>query len=250
MSLFLTRPPRTGLAFVAHMLCRHRRPRAWLSSLSFVPADSQTDREVPTPLLFLSAPRWTGDQPASQLYAPWLEHLKKHGFSALFLDLDPELPTRDPANVLQVMEKDMAAALRSPAQSAAGIQPPPFPPALIAYGAACPIAEAYASSYPLSALQLINPPVSMERAKQRYPHLFGGSNIREFDFEATFPVRVTWTPDELAWQAQQQIPWYEVHRIEHQREDAADESLDRYEWDSFEHGVQDTVCWLEDEAGL
>lgn len=66
MSLFLTRPPRTGLAFVAHMLCRHRRPRAWLSSLSFVPADSQTDREVPTPLLFLSAPRWTGDQPASQ----------------------------------------------------------------------------------------------------------------------------------------------------------------------------------------
>lgn len=145
---------------------------------------------------------------------------------------------------------DMAVALRSPAQSAAGIQPPPFPPALIAYGAACPIAEAYASSYPLSALQLINPPVSMERAKQRYPHLFGGSNIREFDFEATFPVRVTWTPDELAWQAQQQIPWYEVHRIEHQREDAADESLDRYEWDSFEHGVQDTVCWLEDEAGL
>ena len=66
MSLFLTRPPRTGLAFVAHMLCRHRQPRAWLSSLSFVPADSQTDREVPTPLLFLSAPRWTGDQPASQ----------------------------------------------------------------------------------------------------------------------------------------------------------------------------------------
>ena len=93
-------------------------------------------------------------------------------------------------------------------------------------------------------------PVSMERAKQRYPHLFGGSNIREFDFEATFPVRVTWTPDELAWQAQHQVPWYEVHRIEHQREDAADESLDRYEWDSFEHGVQDTVCWLEDEAGL
>ena len=148
------------------------------------------------------------------------------------------------------LQPDMAAALRKPAQSAAGIQPPPFPPALIAYGAACPIAEAYASSYPLSALQLINPPLSMERAKQRYPLLFGDSNIREFDFEATFPVRVTWTPDELAWQAQHQVPWYEVHRIEHQREDAADESLDRYEWDSFEHGVQDTVCWLEDEAGL
>ena len=40
-----------------------------------------------------------------RLYAPWLEHLKIHGFSGLFLDLDPDLPTRDPANVLQVMEK-------------------------------------------------------------------------------------------------------------------------------------------------
>ena len=140
----------------------------------------------------------------------------------------------------------MSATLGKPPQ---GGPPPPFPPALIARGAACVVAEAYASSFPLTALQLVDPPISMQRATQRYPSLFP-SALPEFTFEAQFPVRVTWTQPELAWHAEHGVPWYEVHRIEHQREDAAGECLDRYEWASFDEGLDDTIRWLEDEAGL
>lgn len=140
----------------------------------------------------------------------------------------------------------MAATLRSPPADVGMV---PFPPAMIVHGAECAIAEAYASSHPLTALQLIDPPLSMARAPERYPALFTPA-LPEFDFEAHFPVRVVWTTAELQWQAQHSVPWYEVHRIEHQREEAADESLDRFEWPSLEEGVQDTVHWLEDEAGL
>ena len=80
----------------------------------------------------------------------------------------------------------------------------PFPPALLAQGPACAVAETYASSHPLSALQLINPPLSMQRAAQRYPNRFRTA-LPEFDFEAHFPVRVVWTADELAAQAQEAI---------------------------------------------
>ena len=120
---------------------------------------------------------------------------------------------------------------------------------LDARGAACVVAEAYASSFPLTALQLVDPPISMQRATQRYPSLFP-SALPEFTFEAQFPVRVAWTQPELAWHAEHGVPWYEVHRIEHEREDAAGECLDRYEWASFDEGLDDTIRWLEDEAGL
>lgn len=245
-----------------------RPAAAWraYSVLTYMPASAACEREVPTPLLFVSAPTWTGDKPAAELYAPWLAQLRDQGFSALCLDLDPDVSrAADAAEVLQVMERDMAATMRRPPAHVDGhgvAQPPAFPPALIARGAACAIAEMYASSFPLSALQLIDPPISMQRAMQRYPSVFGATSatdaaaaaaappLREFDFEAQFPVRVVWTRAELAWHAQHGVPWYEVHRIEHQREEAADESLDRYEWDTLESGVTDTVRWLEDEAGL
>lgn len=140
----------------------------------------------------------------------------------------------------------MVSLLRNPP---AEVGPMPFPPALLAQGPACAVAETYASSHPLSALQLINPPLSMQRAAQRYPNLFRTA-LPEFDFEAHFPVRVVWTADELAAQAQEGVPWFEVHRIEHQREEEADESLDRYEWPSLEHGAEETMEWLESEVGL
>ena len=162
----------------------------------------------------------------------------------MLLDLAPEVPPG--TSVLAAMEREMSATLAKPPQ---GGPPPPFPPALIARGAACVLAEAYASSFPLTALQLVDPPISMQRATQRYPSLFP-SALPEFTFEAQFPVRVTWTQPELAWHAEHGVPWYEVHRIEHQREDAAGECLDRYEWASFDDGLDDTIRWLEDEAGL
>ena len=127
----------------------------------------------------------------------------------------------------------------------------PFPPALTAGGASCAIAEAYASSHPLTALQLLNPPISPARAPQRFPLLFSDAlPLPDFDFEAMFPVRVVWTESELAWHTAHDVPWYEVHRIEHQREEAADESLDRYTWASIDEGADDMQQWLETDARM
>ena len=141
----------------------------------------------------------------------------------------------------------MTATLAHPPQD---VGPVPFPPALVALGPVCAVAEAYASSHPLTALQLINPPLSMQRAVEAHPELFGDAPLPEFDFEAHFPVRVVWLRDELARQADAGIPWYEVHRIEHAREEEADASLERYEWASLDDGAHEMVQWLEDEAGV
>lgn len=145
------------------------------------------------------------------------------------------------------MENEMLSVLRNPPEE---VGPMPFPPALVAHGPMCAVAETYASSHPLTALQLINPPLSMRRAVERYPSLFGPTALPEFDFEARFPVRVVWTRDELERQVQFNIPWFEVHRIEHAREEEAEESLDRYEWASIQDGAEEMVSWLEEEAGV
>ena len=190
-------------------------------------------------------------------FAPLLSHLQKRGFSSLLLDLETAA-CDSPAETLAQMEQglclpvckantDMTAVLRNPPRD---IGATPFPPALIARGALCAVAEAYASSHPLSALQLIDPPLSMQRASESFPAQFAGSPLPEFNFEPLFPVRVVWTPEELAWQAAHNVPWYEAHRIEHAREDEAGESLDRYEWESMEDGAADTERWLEEEVGL
>lgn len=141
----------------------------------------------------------------------------------------------------------MAATLAHPPQD---VGPVPFPPALVALGPVCAVAEAYASSHPLTALQLINPPLSMQRAVEAHPELFGEAPLPEFDFEAHFPVRVVWLREELVRHADAGIPWYEVHRIEHAREEEADASLDRYAWASMDDGADEMVQWLEDEAGV
>lgn len=221
-----------------------RGPR-WVSTLRKIDADADAAREVPTPLLFVAAPAWTGGKDAHTQFAPLLEHVRRHGFTSLLLDLD--VPQGAPHDVLARLEAEMTATLAHPPQD---VGPVPFPPALVALGPVCAVAEAYASSHPLTALQLINPPLSMQRAVEAHPELFGDAPLPEFDFEAHFPVRVVWLRDELARQADAGIPWYEVHRIEHAREEEADASLERYEWASLDDGAHEMVQWLEDEAGV
>ncbi|WFC97075.1 hypothetical protein MBRA1_003740 [Malassezia brasiliensis] len=221
-----------------------RGPR-WVSTLRKIEADADAAREVPTPLLFVAAPAWTGGKDAQTQFAPLLAHVRRHGFTSLLLDLD--VPRGSPSDVLARLEAEMAATLTHPPQD---VGPVPFPPALVALGPVCAVAEAYASSHPLTALQLINPPLSMQRAVETYPELFGEAPLPEFDFEAHFPVRVVWLHDELARQADAGVPWYEVHRIEHAREEEADASLDRYAWASMDDGAEEMVQWLEDEAGV
>lgn len=107
----------------------HEQPHLALSArakstIALHPPAKDAEREVPTPLLFLAAPRWENTPPAakcvrsflpfssslrcervpgvvliafipllfslhSRLYASWIEHFSKHGYSSLLLDLDP-----------------------------------------------------------------------------------------------------------------------------------------------------------------
>lgn len=65
----------------------------------------------------------------------------------------------------------------------------PFPPVLLAHRSACLIAQSYISSHPCSALFLLDPP-----ATTTSPSLAGmipeGGAVKEFDFEARFPIGV------------------------------------------------------------
>ncbi len=47
------------------------------------------------------------------------------------------------------------------------------------------------------------------------------------------------------------VPWYEVHRIEHELEEEAEEALDRIVWREVDvDGPKEISQWLEDEVGL
>ncbi|GAC95406.1 hypothetical protein PHSY_002981 [Pseudozyma hubeiensis SY62] len=219
----------------------HRRLK---STLEVVPASASAPREVPTPILFLSASKWTSSPPASQAFRDWIHHFTSQGYSSLLLDLDPDTPLadiKDSSQLMEVFEKDAIETLREAGQT------PPFPPVMISRGPACLIAQTYVSSRPLTALQLIDPPINNAYLRKDHPELLPGE-LEEFDFEATFPVRVVWSRAELARQEEKSVPWYDVHRIEHEREEEADESLDRYTFVEEKEGAEMTQDWLEGEV--
>ncbi|GAK67075.1 uncharacterized protein PAN0_016d5301 [Moesziomyces antarcticus] len=228
------------IASAPRLSCRFK------STLTVVPASSSASREVPTPLLFLTASKWTSSPPAQAAFSEWIQHFSAQGYESLLLDLDPDQAVselKDSTKLMQVFEKDAIDTLRQSGKT------PPFPPIMITGGPASLIAQTYVSSRPLTALQLIDPPINNAYLRKDRPELLP-TELAEFDFEATFPVRVVWSDAELQRQQQQGVPWYDVHRIEHEREEDADESLDRYTFADIKQGAQGTQEWLEEEVGV
>lgn len=223
-----------------------RTSRRFKSTLKVINAASDAPREVPTPLLFLTASKWTCSPPAADAFSEWIKHFSEQGFRSLLLDLDPDQPiaeVRDSAALMELFEKDAIDTLRQAGET------PPFPPIMITKGPAALIAQTYVSSRPLTALQLIDPPISNQYLRKDRPELLP-NDLAEFDFEATFPLRVLWSQAELQRQQDNSVPWYDVHRIEHEREEEADESLDRYTYVTEKQGAETTQGWLEGEVGV
>lgn len=221
-----------------------RITRRLKSTLQIIPASPSAPREVPTPILFLAASKWTSSPPASEAFSPWIEHFSSQGYSSILLDLDPPLSSiKDSSSLMQLFEKDAISTLREAGQT------PPFPPIMISSGPAALIAQTYVSSRPLTALQLIDPPINNKYLRKERPELLS-TELEEFDFEITFPVRVVWSEAELRRQGEAGVPWYDVHRIENEREEEADESLDRYVFGTAEEGAKETQEWLEGEVGV
>ncbi|SOV09748.1 uncharacterized protein UDID_07936 [Ustilago sp. UG-2017a] len=222
-----------------------RTSRRFKSTLKVINAASDAPREVPTPLLFLTASKWTWSPPAADAFSEWIKHFSEQGFRSLLLDLDPDQPiaeVRDSAALMELFEKDAIDTLRQAGET------PPFPPIMITKGPAALIAQTYVSSRPLTALQLIDPPISNQYLRKDRPELLP-NDLAEFDFEATFPLRVLWSQAELQRQQGNSMPWYDVHRIEHEREEEADESLGRYTYVTEKQGAETTQEWLEGEVG-
>ncbi|PWN51413.1 hypothetical protein IE53DRAFT_368078 [Violaceomyces palustris] len=221
------------------------RPKSTISILKPDRESLERVREVPTPVLFLSSQKWTG-QADTQRLLDFASRLSKNGYESILLELDPDLDlasVKDSAELMQIFEDDIRKTLK---ESPNGL---PFPPILISSGPEALIAQTYASSNPLTALQLIDPPISNKRLHGDAPRLLP-TPLNEFDFEIKFPVRVVWTAQEIQRQAEAAVPWYEVHRIEYEREEEAGESLDRIVWKDLHEGPEDTIRWLEEECGV
>lgn len=172
------------------------------------------------------------------MYEPLISKMSRAGFTALLLDVDV-LNDTNHSSQIDVLAAEMTRCLRSPPPS---VGVPPFPPVLVARHASCILAEVYASSNPITALQLIDPPVSLSQAAHRFPELPHNVSEVELNFEALFPLRVSWTKEEL--------PQHEMHRIEEAQESEIGEGFERSVWPSLEAGAQDMLDWMENEIGL
>ncbi|KAF8213394.1 hypothetical protein K438DRAFT_1803907 [Mycena galopus ATCC 62051] len=147
-------------------------------------------REVPTPLLFVSAKEWDID--SYQGVDKLATLLSMKGFTSVHCDIS--LPVVDPSalplNSDQLMShfvSDLAANLRLS-------WPAPFPPVIFARSAASLIAQAYISSNPVSAMMLLGhiPSTNAEVPRRLLP-----TPLAEFNFEPTFPIALLTTPREM-----------------------------------------------------
>lgn len=222
------------------------------STLTHIKPSSKAEREAPTPLVLLSASRLQRPSSAQDTltgWERWTGFFAERGWTSFVVDLDLDAATKEQADtagkLLDLLENDIVRLLRS---APGGM---PFPPALLSRGWLAGLAaQQYASSHSLSALGLFDPAISSRQAHKDHPDVLR-TEPEEPNFEPRFPVRVAWSQAELDRQKQAGIPWYEVHRIEHELEEDADEALDRVVWaHADQDGPADTQQWLEDEVGL
>ncbi|KAH7340689.1 hypothetical protein B0J17DRAFT_694331 [Rhizoctonia solani] len=144
-------------------------------------------REVPRPLVILSAEQWDADskegmQGFAAVYA-------ERGYTTLEIDLAPP-PPEDQASktseaLIAYLTKDLASHVRLAAI--------PFPPVIIARAGACIVAQSYIESNPAYALALIDPPVSNSSC---VPKLLP-TPTKEFTFEPRFPIAIISASDKV-----------------------------------------------------
>ncbi|PWN43791.1 hypothetical protein IE81DRAFT_346185 [Ceraceosorus guamensis] len=245
------------------------------------PASDQASRKAPTPVIFLTCRRLDilasirdaterkseqerqrsenvhakrpGDGPPSWWPLPlhhWADKFSKGGWQGFLMDLDEDLTWSASEDNVEV-ETWMDRGASELSELVRGVSA--FPPLLIAHGAACVVAEQYVASNPVSGLILHDPPLSIARARQR--GLFVPEEvlpIEEPTYEPRFATICTWSAAELKrHKEEEQVPYYEVHRLEHLREEEASEALDRVIWElKSDEDADKVIEWAEEEAGL
>lgn len=216
------------------------------STLTVHRPHESASREVPTPMLVLTAKSWTqGTLPKPVDVGPLVSHFTKHGWSVISLDLDPAHGTKGGQDhLLNSLTQEMTSKLGSQG-------PLPFPPLLVSTGLASLVAENYVSSHPLSGLVLLDPPLSPLKAHEANPEALPAP-LDDFTYEPRFPTLVAWSRAELDRQSQAGVPWWEAHRIEILLEEEAGESLDRKVYDMADENsaALQIRTWAEQECGM
>ncbi|KAJ7785989.1 hypothetical protein B0H16DRAFT_1400897 [Mycena metata] len=167
-------------------ISRARSPR-WSSSFVRHPSSS-APREVPTPLLFVSATDWDVD--SARGIDALATTLSMQGFTCIQCDISR--PTVDPPLDSDEIMDHFAADLKS--QIRLSFLTAAFPPVIFARSSATLIAQAYISSNPVSAMMLMGniPSTNADVPKSLLP-----TPLAEFNFEPRFPIALLTSPREM-----------------------------------------------------
>ncbi|KAH9887998.1 hypothetical protein C8Q73DRAFT_748356 [Cubamyces lactineus] len=184
-------------------------------------------REVPTPLVFVSASSWdASSRKGVDVLASWYA---QRGYTCLEIDLAKPGEVSTSQALMKHYESELASHIRMLAI--------PFAPVIISRAGATLIAQTYISSHPATGLLLISPPPS----NASVPQALLPTPLEEFNFEARFPCAIMCTEAEQPRLAAESRLWKDpgVDKIVVQDEDAV----------VGQEGVVQIEQWL-DELGI
>ncbi|KAJ7169570.1 hypothetical protein C8R46DRAFT_1175818 [Mycena filopes] len=157
-------------------------------SSSFVRTPSSSaPREVPTPLLFVSAKEW--DLDSARGIDSLATSLSMQGFTCIQCDISRPTPNGlDSDKIMHHLVADLTSNVRLSFLGAA------FPPVIFARSSASLIAQAYISSNPVSAMMLMGniPSTNADVSTDLLP-----TPLEEFNFEPKFPIALLTSPPEM-----------------------------------------------------
>ncbi|PWN31806.1 uncharacterized protein FA14DRAFT_169278 [Meira miltonrushii] len=203
--------------------------KRYISTVTQYSSSPSATREVPTPLVLLSVPKWESGQEGKTTFKAFINHFTKQGWNVSCIDLDPvvkeDSKVQESSEILTGLESELSQQMRIISRGSG-----PFPPMLVSYGLSTLVAEQYVSSHPLSALALLNPPISPSHAHKSHPDIFP-NDLAQFTYEPTFPILIARTTTNV-----KEISYWDMHRIEEMQEEEADEALDRRIWELNDEG--------------
>ncbi|CAO1634288.1 unnamed protein product [Sympodiomycopsis kandeliae] len=213
------------------------------SSLTKTQAAPDAPREAPIPVVLLESSHLSA--PGTLDLSGYRYELSAQGYECITVKVDPDdLEVKDSQGLLEALENELSSLLRSSSA---------FPPILIASGLSTLLAEQYVSSHPVSALLLVDPPLSNKAAHFKHPDLLP-TEWNEYDFEASFPVNVAWLRIPDGPRSGMPSSKKQIHRIEELLKEVAEE--EGYEPERMilsekpAKAVRAIVKWIEEDAGI
>ncbi|KDQ56226.1 hypothetical protein JAAARDRAFT_132477 [Jaapia argillacea MUCL 33604] len=163
-----------------------RTPVRQSSSGSFIlrQPSNLAPREVPTPLVFLSARSW--DEKSAVGMTAFASIFAEKGYTCLEIDLSkPKDGVSSSESMMLTWQDELRHHIR--------LTSIPFAPVIVARAAGALIAQTYISSNPATGLVLISPPSS----NSALPRSLLPNALEEFNYEAKFPIALVGTMEEV-----------------------------------------------------